>query len=567
MNSSNRLSYIFRKYSLVRATLILFVISVAVFIVFITSKNKKAEPIIESLTPSVGSPGDIVVINGKNFGDTRDMSYVEFAGSKLTASAYISWSDNCIKLVLPSNVQDGLVVVGTKDMRSKPALFANEIDIPVPVPEVVQTNKPVITSLSADKISIGEVLIIYGNNFGDSRGRSNVYFTIDYENKIKDSEYKTKALLTENMIAASDFNGDYEYWDNSEIRVRVPDGAYSGLVVVDTGKEKSEPKDITILRQKGYKEFGSKKIYLVQYTADVSDIKTTDISTITLRCPIPVEMPSQPSIEITEISPEPLLSNYQNCIIHQVTKKRNNSPKSVFKQTFVLPVYDIKTSVVPDKIGDYKGMNESRYASLVKDDEIIPAGDEEIKKLVKSIIGKENNYYKRAKLIYNYMLDNYKIQEKVRKNDAAPLDLLSKESGDAYDFAVICTALFRAAGIPSLIDAGVLIGQDLMTQPHWWTEFYIQGIGWIPVDTALGAGLEYKKWPEVVEERDYYFGNVDSHTIVFSRGMKQLKPFSQDNKIVQYPKSFALQTIWEEASANTAEYSSYWSSSVIKGVY
>ena len=101
-----------------------------------------------SLTPSVGSPGDIVVITGKNFGDIRDMSYVEFAGSKLTSSAYISWSDDCIKLVLPANVQDGLVVVGTKDMRSKPALFANEIEIPVPVPAVVQTNKPVISSFS-----------------------------------------------------------------------------------------------------------------------------------------------------------------------------------------------------------------------------------------------------------------------------------------------------------------------------------------------------------------------------------------------------------------------------------
>ena len=473
MNSSNRLSYIFRKYSLVRAALILFVIGVAVCIVLITGKNKKAEPVIESLTPSVGSPGDIVVITGKNFGDIRDMSYVEFAGSKLTSSAYISWSDDCIKLVLPANVQDGLVVVGTKDMRSKPALFANEIEIPVPVPAVVQTNKPVISSLSAEKIGVGELLCIYGNNFGDSRGRSSVYFTIDYENKIKDSDYKTKTLLTENMIAASDFNGDYEYWDNSEIWVRVPDGACSGVVIVDTGKEKSEPKDITILRQKGYKEFNSKKIYLVQYTADVSDVITTAVSTITLRCPIPVEMPSQPSVEITEISPEPLLNNYQNCIIHQITKKRNNSPKSVFKQTFVLPVYEIKTSVVPDKVEDYKDMSPSRYASLVKDDEIIPAGDDEIKTLAKTIVGKEKNYYKRAKLIYNYMLDNYKILEKNRKDDASPLDLLKKKSGDAYDFAVICTALFRAAGIPSLIDAGVLISQDLMTQPHWWTEFYI----------------------------------------------------------------------------------------------
>ena len=88
MNSSNRLSYILRKYSLVRAAIVVFLIAIAVLIVFITGKKKKTEPVIESLTPSVGSPGDIVVINGKNFGDTRDMSYVEFAGSKLTASAY-----------------------------------------------------------------------------------------------------------------------------------------------------------------------------------------------------------------------------------------------------------------------------------------------------------------------------------------------------------------------------------------------------------------------------------------------------------------------------------------------
>ena len=381
MNSSSRLSYVFRKYSLVRAGLLLFVVAVIVCIVLFTSRNKNEEPVIETLNPSVGSPGDIVVITGKNFGDIRDMSYVEFAGSKLTSSSYISWSDDCIKVVLPANVQDGLVVVGTKNARSKPALFANEIDIPVPVPQVVQTNKPVISSLSVDKIGVGEVLTIYGNNFGDTISRSRVYFTIDYENNIKNSSYTTKTLLTENLIAASDFNNDYEYWSNSEIRVRVPDGAYSGVVIVDTGKEKSEPKDISILRQSGYKEYLAKKIYLVQYTADISDVKTTDVSTITLRCPVPIQMPSQPSVEITEISPEPLLENYQDCVIHQITKKRNNLPKSVFRQTFVLPVYEVRTTVVPDKIGDYKSMNQNRYASLVKDDEIIPSGSEEVVKL------------------------------------------------------------------------------------------------------------------------------------------------------------------------------------------
>lgn len=567
MNSSNRLSYFIRKYSLLRISILLFLVGIAVFVVFMTGKKQKAEPVIESIIPSVGSPGDIVVISGKNFGDIRDIGYVEFAGSKLTSSAYISWSDDCIKLVLPSNVQDGLVVVGTKDMRSKPSLFANEIDIPVPVPNVVETNKPVITSLSAGKIGVGEILSIYGNNFGDTRSHSKVYFTIDYENNIKNTAYVNKSLLEENLVPVSEFDEGYEYWSNSEIRVRVPDGACTGVVIVDTGKEKSESKNITILRQSGYKEFVSKKIYLVQYTADVSDVMATDASTITLRCPIPVEMNAQPSIELTEITPEPFLKNYQNCVIHQITKKRNNFPKSVFTQTFVLPVYEINSFVVPEKIGSYKAMNQAKYSSLVKDDEIIPAGDEKVIALAKKIIGSEKNYYRRAKLIYNYMINNYKVLENTRKGDALPLDLLNDKTGDAYDFAVICTALFRAAGIPSLLDTGVLVGQNLMTQPHWWTEFYIQGIGWIPVDTALGAGMEYKKWSENINERVYYFGNVDSHRILFSRGMNTLKPFSQRNKIVQYPRSFALQSIWEESSENTAEYSSFWSNPVIKGLY
>ena len=147
--------------------------------------------------------------------------------------------------------------------------------------------------------------------------------------------------------------------------------------------------------------------------------------------------------------------------------------------------------------------------------------------------------------------------------------MLKKSKGDAYDFAVIYTALLRAAEIPALTDGGVLVGSDLMTQSHWWTEFYIDKVGWIPVDPALGAGLEYKKWSDsgIESDRDYYFGNIDSHHITFSRGWNQLKPFSADNKIVQHPRSFALQSIWEESNENTAKDSSYWGVPVVKGVY
>ena len=567
MEYSSKFSYFFRKYSLVRVLCALAVIGIILTVIFITGAKTKAVPEIESLNPPVGSPGDVVVIKGKNFGDVRDMSYVEFAGSKLTASSYISWQDDSIKLVLPSNVQDGLVVVGVKNQRSKPVLFANEVDIPVPVTETFTITKPVISSLSATKLAVGSLLTIYGNNFGASRGQSKVCFTSDYEKAVSTASYVSTLLLMSNTVEASDFDEDYEYWNNNEIRVRVPDGAYSGVVFVDTGREKSDPLDFTVLPAAGTKSYNGKKIYLVQYTADISDVMTNDVSTITLRCPVPYVIPSQPSLELTEVTPAPILQNYQGCLIHQITKNRNNSPKSVFRQSFAVPVYEINCDIKEAGITAYKNMNQALYERFTAPDSIVKSEDEKIKELALEITGKETNACKKAKLIYSYMIEHFKLDNKIRKNEADPLDLLKGKTCDAYDFAVVFAALARASGIPAVVDSGILIGQDLTTQAHWWNEIYFAGFGWFPVDVALGADLDYKKWTENSITQDYYFGNLDSHHITFSRGYNDLKPFAQDNKTVKYPKSFALQSIWEEASSNTAKYSSYWSVPAIKGVY
>ena len=567
MDSSGKISYSLRKYPALRVLSVVFIISIILGSIYFIGFKNKPVPEIVSVVPPVGSPGDLVVINGINFGDVRDMSYVEIAGSKLTASSYISWTDNCIKIVLPANVQDGLLVVGTKEMRSKPALFANEVDIPVPVKATVQTSKPVISSISSNKLGTGGLLTIYGNNFGASRGQSRVLFSCDYDRAISTASFVTKTLLGNNLVPAGEFDEDYEYWSNNEIRVRVPDGACSGIVVVDNGRERSESVSFTVNAAAGTKVYEGKKIYLVQYSADVSDVVTSDVSTITLRCPIPMIIPSQPTLEFTEIRPAPVLQNYQNCIIHQITKNRNNLPKSIFSQTFVVPVYEIKTDVKAAGITAYKNVNPLIVEKYTKSDAIIMSDDPAIVELAAEITGKETNAYKKAQLIYSYMIDNYEVTAKVRKNDADPLDLLKKDSGDAYDYAVIFTALARASGIPALVDSGILIGQNLSTQVHWWGEIYLGGFGWFPVDVALGDDLDYKKWSDNFDSKAFYFGNMDSHHLVFYRGYNDIKPFAQDNKTVKYPKSFALQSIWEEASSNTAKYSSYWSVPAIKGVY
>lgn len=572
MNSSGKINYSFRKYPVLRILIEVLIIAFIIGVVYFVNYRRKPLPVIESIVPPVGSPGDVVLINGKNFGDIRDMNYVEIAGSKLTASSYISWNDSCIKLVLPANVQDGLVVVGVKNQRSNPALFANEVDIPVPVPAAQQVTRPLITDLSSETVNIGDVLTINGNNFGDIRNQSKVLFTIDYNKKIEEAVYKNVNLYTENMIPASDEGFEYISWSNTKIVVKVPDGANTGVVIVDTGKEKSDPKNITVGTSVGKKSYTNKKIYLLSYSADIADIVTSDVSTITLRCPVPFSTAAQPSVEITETNPNPILTNYQNNLIHQITKNKNYLPKTVFNQTFVLPVYEVHTTISAKDIGSVLSNKAAdyRYETMALNaDEHIPSNNDDVVKLCNQIIGKEKNPYKKAKLVYDYMSSNFDISKTLRKNEADPLDLIKRKKGDAYDFAVIYTALLRAAGIPCLTDGGILINQDMMTQPHWWCEFYIDKVGWIPVDIALGSGLEYKQWPDsdIADFKEFYFGNMDAHHILFSRGWNDLKPFSANNKIVQQPRSFALQTIWEEASENVSKYSSYWSVPVVKGVY
>ena len=173
-----------------------------------------------------------------------------------------------------------------------------------------------------------------------------------------------------------------------------------------------------------------------------------------------------------------------------------------------------------------------------------------------------------ARLVYDYMIQNYKIRDELRKSDASPLDLLKSKNGDAYDMAIFYTSLLRSLEIPSLPIAGILVDSEMKTRAHWWTEFYIEGFGWLPVDISLGMGLPYKSFRPVENDAEFYFGNLDGQHIAFSKGWKEIKQtISQNSKIVYRPKTYALQSIWEESSEGNVNYSSLWNDPIVLGLY
>ncbi len=561
MNVTTAFDYFFRKSPLVRALCwaAIVVILLAGSAAFSIKFNRK--PVIEELNPPVGVPGEVITIRGHAFGSERSIGYVDFGGRHITESAYVLWQNDEIKLILPPDIQDSLVRVRTKYGYSKPAFFTNADAAPVAVPPEVPSDMPTISGISPTETAPGKLLIIKGENFGDAREISQVRFSAQQEGDARNPAQGAGGSES-GFIFCDDANFDYEYWSDSEIRVRVPDGAASGTVCVQTSRGESAAYPVIIDDRAGTKRFLSPKIYLIQTAAD---IEQTENDSVTLRCPLPFRSAAQPLVQLAAQSQEPAVEDYQRTAVFRILGGQNNGKKKRFSQNFMIHVYEIQTRINPTKLEKYEGMSSKLYAKATQADRCVPSDAPEVRTLLFKIIKNERNPYAIASEVYQYMLSAFTLSEKEAARD--PLNLLRSGRGDAYDFAVIFTALLRAAGIPALPDSGILIHSDLKTQNHWWSEFYLHGFGWVPVDPALGAGLEYRSWHKGLDTAAYYFGNLDAQHVLFSRGWNEIKPSSPQNKIIERYKTFALQSIWEEASGDAIKYSSYWAVPSVIGVY
>ena len=137
---------------------------------------------------------------------------------------------------------------------------------------------------------------------------------------------------------------------------------------------------------------------------------------------------------------------------------------------------------------------------------------------------------------------------------------------------MLYVAILRSAGIPARPVAGVSVDASRQARPHYWAEFLIEGIGWVPADPAFGFGPGGEATPsaasrEGAEAADFYFGNVDNDRIAFSRGTVALSPQIPGSRTQAPARGYSLHSAREEAFASIQSYSSFWSDISIVGIY
>ena len=152
-------------------------------------------PVISRLDPDSGLVGTNVTIEGSNFGSQTGT--VTFNG---TTASTTSWASDEIQTKVPDGATTGPVVVTTAGGQSS-AGVSFTVTIPAPV----------ISRLDPDSGPVDAEVGIHGSNFGATTG-----------------------TVTFNGVTASP-----NQWNVQTIRVRVPDGATTGPVVVTTAGGRS----------------------------------------------------------------------------------------------------------------------------------------------------------------------------------------------------------------------------------------------------------------------------------------------------------------------------------------
>lgn len=86
--------------------------------------------------------------------------------------------------------------------------------------------------------------------------------------------------------------------------------------------------------------------------------------------------------------------------------------------------------------------------------------------------------------------------------------------GNCTDFHSLFIGMARAAGIPARFEIGFPLptnsGTGTIAGYHCWAEFWVNGIGWIPID-ASEAWLNPSR-------KSYFFGAIDANRVMFSLG-------------------------------------------------
>ncbi len=201
----------------------------------------------------------------------------------------------------------------------------------------------------------------------------------------------------------------------------------------------------------------------------------------------------------------------------------------------LVEMYGLKYQLAPTDIDASLTLPPEFAQRYLVDDDELAMDTDTIRRAAKEAVGTETNVLRKMLKIRNYVYDrmSYGIQPKIDTPDIA----LERGTGSCGEYVGILLALARLNGIacrtigrykcPPYPDRRYLPLEPDFN--HVWIEFYVPGIGWLPMESNVDDTIERGPYPQ-----RFFMGLSWYHTEI-GKGISFTK-MTADNK----PENFSL---------------------------
>jgi hypothetical protein len=262
------------------------------------------------------------------------------------------------------------------------------------------------------------------------------------------------------------------------------------------------------------KHLVKKVIHKLNYTVSVKPNAVPDGEIIRCWLPFPREgHQRQTDIKLLHVNSSQYIvagnENSQRTIYFEKTAHKDEPTK--FNISLEVTNYAELSNVDPGKILPYnKETDEYRIYTSERRPHIVFT--EEIKKLSQKIVRKEDNPYVAAKKIFEWISNNipWAGAREYSTIDNISGYCLKEKHGDCGIKSLLFITLCRYNGIPAKWQSGWMLHPGSVNL-HDWTEIYLEGYGWVPVDPSFGMQNFSND-----DEKHFFLGNTDAHHLIIN---------------------------------------------------
>ncbi len=465
-------------------------------------------PVVHEVLPGEFREGDVLSIVGRNFGASRDQSYVSIAGRRITASGYLSWDDTEIRVRVPDFSASGLLVVHRTGDASEGLLVRHRDDIPQAL-EHVPRSRPTVATIDSGSLAVGDLLTIGGRNFGERRRGRDIVF----------------AGAAGTPVHAR--HDEIESWNDRGVRVRVPDGAVSGPVTLETPTGNQRLGEITVITPGVTRRYGEAVPIPLELHARISSATGRLPAALWLWWPQP--RVSQMQGEMRRITThQPAYLPHTDDMILFEWRNAEGAVAGV-RQTVIVPRSSVEFEFTTGQLRTQYSTSAAVYRQYTVSEALYGMSESRVTATARQVFV-QNNPLTTARRAFDAAVRAIAFDAS-GSDDVS--DALEASAGSSKAIARYMTGLLRLGLVPARVVHGVRVTEAGGLPTYSWVEFFLPGVGWVPADPAARAGAdEYYFAPE---QSLSGFGRLDARRVEFSAGRQTAVRLLPDSETLSHP--------------------------------